>query len=340
MLYDNALLAELYLLAGEVLHRPDYTGVARETLNFMLRELATPEGAFVASLSAVDNNGVEGGYYLWQEPELKQILTDTEFRVIYLLWDMQTKTRFDAGFIPHQAVSPDAVAKQLGLEVGTVLTHIANTQLKLLKKRTLRALLVDTKRLASWNGLALSALSKAVSVPQQGEHFYRGARAVRDYLVTSLWNGKELNRAIAADAPLASASLEDYAYAAKGLYDWAFALEANQTRRFAITGESEINSGGKAGKTPSLVQDKATLAEQDMMLAKTWVEIAWRRYYSASGWLLSDKLLLAGSFGEPVVAEDPMPSPSSILIDISLKLARRFQDQTLEHKALDALRVG
>ena len=54
MLYDNAQLARVYLRAADVLQRAEYKEIARDTLQFMQRELLTAEGAMVGSLSAVD----------------------------------------------------------------------------------------------------------------------------------------------------------------------------------------------------------------------------------------------------------------------------------------------
>ena len=64
MLYDNALPAELYADAGHVLDAPDLSAIAADTLNSMVRELWDERGVFIASLSAVDVDDVEGGYYL------------------------------------------------------------------------------------------------------------------------------------------------------------------------------------------------------------------------------------------------------------------------------------
>ena len=60
MLYDNALLAELYYKAAIVLEEPAYRTIANETLDFILKELNTSSAAYAASLSAVDDKGVEG----------------------------------------------------------------------------------------------------------------------------------------------------------------------------------------------------------------------------------------------------------------------------------------
>ena len=60
MLYDNAQLAKLYLNAGRVLGRADYSAVGFATLDFMLMAMQGNNGTMIASLSAIDNLGREG----------------------------------------------------------------------------------------------------------------------------------------------------------------------------------------------------------------------------------------------------------------------------------------
>jgi uncharacterized protein len=74
MLGDNALLARLYQLAGEATGRDDLLRVARETADWMEREMALPGGGFAAALDA-DSAGEEGRYYLWTRGEAEQLLS-------------------------------------------------------------------------------------------------------------------------------------------------------------------------------------------------------------------------------------------------------------------------
>ena len=88
MLYDNAQLAILYMRAATQFKNPQYEAVARDTLDMMLMEMRDKSGAMYSSLSALDGKGVEGGYYLWSQKQLKKILTSKEYKVVELFWNI------------------------------------------------------------------------------------------------------------------------------------------------------------------------------------------------------------------------------------------------------------
>ena len=204
MLYDNAQLASLYLQAATVFPQRDYQAVAYRTLDFMLRELATPEGALAASLSAVDEQGVEGGYYLWHEADLSRLLTQTEMQVVKLVWGIKGAPALEAGHHLTQSMSLEQAAGQLKLPLTTLQTNFASAQKKLLQARAQRRLPIDNKKIAAWNGLALSALAQAVASPA-GNRYQSAATRLRDYLVRVLWNGQQLQRVMTATGPVGQA---------------------------------------------------------------------------------------------------------------------------------------
>lgn len=310
MLYDNASLSLLYMRAAKIFNRRDYLAVARETLNFLEREFKTGDGAFIASLSAVDDKNVEGGYYLWEDTTLKGLLTDTEYDVVYQLWKMEDKAAFEAGYLPRQAKSPDAVANSLGISVEQVMKTLGGAQQKLFKVRKNRNVPRDTKQLAAWNGLALQAFVKGSDM-EDGDKYKSTARGVRDYLVNVLWDGKTLRRAVAGKGELGKESLEDYVFAAQGLWQW-YLLAGNQ---------------------------------KDFQLVTQWVSIAWQRFYDNTGWHLSDNALLPQNFGEDIVKDAPLPSASAALIQLSIDLIKHKelsakQRNQLRARVKDALSIG
>jgi hypothetical protein len=301
MLYDNALLASLYLRAARVLNRPDYETVARGTLDFMLRDLAAPEGGMMASLSAVDASGEEGGHYLWRPEELAKLLSADELSLAQAVWGMTSDGALETGYLPRARLSVAAAAAQLGITQTVAQQRLDAARKKLLAARAKRSLPVDTKRLAAWNGLALSALVQGAQL-SGGERYRTAAKGVRDYLVNTLWDGKRLLRARGKAGELGQAGLEDYAFAAEGLLAWA-----------------RLTNDGR-----------------DLSLARRWVEDAWRRFYADGGWQLSDQTLLPTGYGVPMLDEGPLPSPATVLMRATLDIS----DDKLKARAMKAVTAG
>ena len=84
---------------------------------------------------------------------------------------------FDTGFVQRIHGSGDAALE------------------KLLARRSERSLPPDTKRLAAWNGLALSAFARGASL-RDGQAYADAAAQLADFLVRELWQGNELLRAV------------------------------------------------------------------------------------------------------------------------------------------------
>jgi uncharacterized protein YyaL (SSP411 family) len=304
MLYDNALLARLYLGAARAFAKPEYEAVARRTLAFMQTELRDPSGALIASLSAVDDKGIEGGYYLWDMMQLAAVLSDDERAVFAAAWKMSDAPPFESGYLPLRHMPTAELAQRLGRSAQDVERLLADGARKLLAARGRRNLPRDTKLLAAWNGLALSAYAQAARTLNDGS--YRAtAQGLRDYLAKTLWDGKALRRAVHDGRAVGAAGLEDYAYVARGFLDFA-----------QLTGQPE-----------------------DYALASMVVQVAWKSFYDKDGWRLGQSVI-ANEPGQDIVADGPMPSPSAELIETTLRLAAHAKDTRLRERALAALNSG
>ena len=305
MLYDNALLATVYLRAARTFKRPDFERIALETLDFMLTRMRAPQGGFYASLSAVDELGVEGAYYLWNEPTLQTVLDENDSAAARAFWNMNGVPPFESGYLPVPERDIAQVAVQLKLTTAQVRERVENARKKLLAVRDHRQVPVDTKVIAGWNGLALIALSEAAALPA-GKPYAIAARELRDYLVTNLLREGELLRAETGAENAVPAVLEDYAYVVTGLLDYA-AWSKNTADRIT------------AGK-----------------LART----AWQRFYRPEGWVLTDRSLLPERSGKVWVEDNALPSPAAWLIAASLRLAKESRTNELKRRAQEALARG
>jgi uncharacterized protein YyaL (SSP411 family) len=295
MLYDNASLANLYLDAGRILGRDDYLEVALGTLDFM-RRFMWQNGALVSSLSAVDNNDVEGGAYLWQTDALRQLLDDDEFAIADESWNIARPAELEAGNHLRQVRSPAEVAARLDREVAEVEAVLSRIKDKLLGARLAREIPVDNKLVSGWNGLALAAYARAAVLYPDSPHGETSAR-LREFLTTralTLSNGGvSLARAIVGDSPRGEGALEDYAYVAMGLYQWAL-----------FTGEPA-----------------------DFELAAMVARSGWEMGFDGSGWRRSPGLVRTIPETVPVVEDGPTVSPSASLLKVSRLLAEQLGDE-------------
>jgi len=303
MLYDNAQLAGLYLQAARVLRREEYRAIGRRTLDFLLQDFRDANGGFIAALSALDDQGVEGGAYLWSESQLKSVLNREELMAYRTYAGMTSAAPFNEGWLPLRALSVDEVATQMNREPGTVKALIDSAEIKLRRARAGRGLPRDTKVLAAWNGLALSAL---VAGAREDGRYHEAAQVLQQVLATRIWDGQQLVRSSMGGTTGGQVSLEDYAYVTLGLADWA-----------ALSGK-----------------------ESDWQLAHHVARSAWQRFYGPHGWLLQESSLLANVVGQDVLSDGPMPSPSGVLITASLRIAAAQKDSTLRRQALAAANSG
>ena len=305
MLYDNAQLARLYRDAARVFGRDDYRRIANRTLDFMLRELRAPSGALIAALSALDDKGVEGGYYLWSTADLERLLTPVEREVYRLHAGMIDAAPFESGYLPLRALPVAEIAARRKQEPADVDKQIASAEDKLRAARAQRVLPRDTKELAAWNGLALMAFAEAAQATKD-PRYHEAAQAIRDFLAKQLWDGKALVRSRANGKASGKVALEDYAYVTLGLTEWA-----------VLTGEA-----------------------RDYALAQAVASAAWNRFYGPKGFRLEESSLLVTETGQDVLSDGAMPSPSAVLAEASLRLTEKTGDKALRRQVLAALNSG
>ncbi len=305
MLYDNALLASLYIDAARIFSVKQFDTIARQTLDFLITTFRSEQGAYIASLSAVDDKNVEGGYYLWQLEELKKVLHKDEMALLEVIWQLQGPDDLDGGQHLVEAMTLDEAAKLLKISNSKAEKYFTSAKRKMLEVRNTRHVPRDDKLLAAWNGLTLSAFAKAAK-QYNSERYANAAKNIKNYIYNNLWQKNKLLRAVKGDKVLGEGELEDYAYVAQALTDWLEYSENKTDRQWL----NDIISQG------------------------------WTRFYSKQGWLLTENSLLKYREGEAVIADGVLPSASSLLIDVSLKHANKTKDTRLKKKSLAALNVG
>ncbi len=161
MLYDNAQLACAYLHAWRLTGEPAFRRVTEETLDFIARELAHPDGGFYSSLDA-DSEGEEGKFYVWTPDEIKAALPDNQAELVIAAYGVTEKGNFEGQNVLQRALDDEAVAEQFGVPVDQVPERLSAAHEGLLAARAGRVRPgTDDKVLASWNGLMLRAFAEA-----------------------------------------------------------------------------------------------------------------------------------------------------------------------------------
>ncbi|RMG17911.1 MAG: thioredoxin domain-containing protein [Planctomycetota bacterium] len=220
MLYDNALLARVYTLAWQATGLERHARVARETLDYLLRELALPEGGF-ASATDADSEGEEGKFFVWTPAEVRAALGDEELaRRFCLAYDVHEGGNWEGRSVLHRPRPLDELAVELGLSSEELDDSLRSAREVLYRARQERVPpALDDKLLTGWNALAISALALAARAYGEGRYL-DAARRAADFLLTRLIDERgKLLRSFRAGRARFAATLEDYSALADGLVD-------------------------------------------------------------------------------------------------------------------------
>ena len=208
MLYDNALLAPLYLDAYKVSGEALFRTVGERTLDYIVTCLESPEGGFFAAEDAGEVDR-EGEFYSWTPSEVRQVLGDEEGQRFSDLYGITSEGNFEHGRSVLIVASDDAWRE-------TAEADVVENRARLLKARDSRKRPHrDTKILTGWNGLAITALCKGYQVLKRGDLLQMALRAaifIEDHLVI----GGRLQRRYCSGQAGIPAVLEDYAYLIEG----------------------------------------------------------------------------------------------------------------------------
>ena len=165
MLYDNAQLSRTYLHAWQVTGEPLFRRIVEETLDYVLRELTSQEGAFYSTQDA-DSEGVEGKFFLWTPAEVAGLLGEEDARLFSGYFGVTQRGNFRGGGpgsnILHIRRDAAVVAADLGVSEQLLQEAIDRGRKVLFEAREGRVRPgLDDKVLAEWNGLMLHAFAEA-----------------------------------------------------------------------------------------------------------------------------------------------------------------------------------
>jgi uncharacterized protein YyaL (SSP411 family) len=206
MLYDNAQLARVYLHAWQVTGEPFYRAIVEETLDYVVREMTSPEGGFYSTQDA-DSEGEEAKFFVWTPDEIRSVLGDQADRFIEA-YGVTARGNFEGKNILELKCS---------LEERQALTEARRKLFETREERVHPG--CDDKVLTSWNGLMLAAFAEAARALDRDDYRLVAERNA-DFLLSELRqeNGRLLRTWKAGEAKL-NGYLEDYTHLIEGLLE-------------------------------------------------------------------------------------------------------------------------
>ncbi|MFH1574876.1 MAG: thioredoxin domain-containing protein, partial [Acidobacteriota bacterium] len=226
MLYDNALLSRAYLdaflLTGDSLYRR----IAEETLDYVLREMTSPEGGFYSSQDA-DSEGEEGKFYTWSRAEVTELLGPEKAELFCRYYDVTEQGNFEGAGILNVPRPAELVARLNGIDEASLAELLSGGRRVLFREREKRVRPGrDDKVLAAWNGLMMRSFAEAASALDRSDYL-DAARRNALLVLDSMRRDGRLLRSYKDGRARFNAYLEDHSCMIDGLlslYEAAFEL--------------------------------------------------------------------------------------------------------------------
>lgn len=230
MLYDNAQLASTYAHAFELRSDAFYAWVVRRTLNYVRREMTSPEGGFFSAQDA-EVDALEGGNYLWTADEITQTMREAGMQAgaafALQIYGVDQGPNFvdphhpEAGrknvlFLPQRfeqlAEAFEMPAEEFSDSLRTINHVLLAARIKRLQPAT------DDKVLAGWNGLMIAGMADGGRVLDE-PMYVDAAKAAAEFILTKMRgsDGGLLRSSRGGAAAQIDGFLEDYAFMIRGL---------------------------------------------------------------------------------------------------------------------------
>jgi uncharacterized protein YyaL (SSP411 family) len=214
MLYDNAQLAQCYLLAHQATGDALYADIARGTLDYLLRDLRDGAGGFHSSEDA-DSEGEEGKFYVFTPAEIAHVLGSGDGAFFCDTFGVTAAGNFEKGeSVLHRFSRP---LHRSGWDGHGEKLEALRRKLFNYRNRRVRPGR-DDKVLTAWNGLAISAFSQAAGVLAE-PRYLEAAQSCAGFLRRELWRDHGLLRVWRGGRAHVPGFLDDYAALANGLVD-------------------------------------------------------------------------------------------------------------------------
>ncbi len=227
MLYDQAQLVEAFLIAHQITGRKEFADTARDILDYVLRDMISPEGGFYSAedadshVRACFKEKAEGAFYVWTAKEIEEALGKEragEFPAGHLrpdngrddgmagrqfdyVYGVEPKGNTSDAGDPHgelrgknvliQRHTTAEAAKKFGVGEEEMKKRLAASREKLFAIRAKRPRPhLDDKIITAWNGLMMTAFAKGYQVLGD-EKYLAAANRSADFIRKNLYDVKK-----------------------------------------------------------------------------------------------------------------------------------------------------
>jgi uncharacterized protein YyaL (SSP411 family) len=212
MLYDNGPLLGLYADAWAQTQEPLFARTAEMTVDWLVREMRSPEGLFYSAMDA-DSEHEEGKFYVWTPDQVRALLTEDEYAVAAPHWGLDRPANFEEKHWHLSVARPlHAVAERLGIAIDEAQRRLDSARSKLFEARAGRIRPgLDDKMLTSWNALTIRGLARAARRMDRPD-WLALARQAAEALKQRLWLDGRLMASYKAGRARFDAYLDDHAF--------------------------------------------------------------------------------------------------------------------------------
>lgn len=210
MLYDNVLLAKIYLDAYKVTSDAGYKNIGEETLNYLLREMYLEGKGFYSSQDA-DSEGEEGKFFVWSQGEIESAAGE-DAGILSRFYGVTEEGNFEGNNVLHIDRGVKAISHEFAIPEERIREILNRGKAALFKERGKRVKpFTDTKILTGWNGLAVSAFAEGYRTTGK-EIYLETARNTINFIMAELFQDGRLLHVWRDGISKGGADINDYAF--------------------------------------------------------------------------------------------------------------------------------
>jgi uncharacterized protein YyaL (SSP411 family) len=267
MLYDQATLLLAYTEAWEQSRDPLFLQTMEEIFTYLTDKLKSPEGAYYSAEDA-DSEGEEGKFYVWSWDELERVMGEAQLAKYAPMFGLRREGNF------HDEASRQPSGMNIfDIDSASDFDQLSNDkQWAVLRKKLYQVREtrihpgLDNKILTDWNGLALSALSRAATATGN-ERYSKAASELANFLKNEIIRDDQLLHMPESDELRIDGFLDDYSFIIQGFrnyYETSFDAEflsiAVQLQKTQLAKFWDEGSGGffftESGKSDLFIRQK------------------------------------------------------------------------------------